>query len=180
MANELSSHTETPVPAGAFPPFQTDTFVSQLFWLSVSFALLYAVVAKFGLARVGAILEERRTHIADDFAEADRHKTESHRVMEDYDSALGRARSQADVLIRRTQQRVKFEAMRERDKFQKDVKKQLIEADGAIGKAKQIATTNIRMIAVETASDVLAQLVGKTPKKDVVFDAVDGVLNRRG
>ena len=70
--------------------------------------------------------------------------------------------------------------MRERDKFQKDVKKQLIEADGAIGMAKQIATTNIRMIAVETASDVLAQLVGKTPKKDVVFDAVDGVLNRRG
>ena len=88
MANELRRHTETPVPAGAFPPFQTDTFVSQLFWLAVSFALLYAVVAKFGLARVGAILEERRTHIADDFAEADRHKTKSHRVMEDYDARL--------------------------------------------------------------------------------------------
>ena len=105
MANELSSHTETPVPAGAFPPFQTDTFVSQLVWLSVSFALLYALVAKFGLARVGAILEERRTHIADDFAEADRHKTESHRVMEAYDSALGRARSHADILIEKKLER---------------------------------------------------------------------------
>ncbi len=100
--------------------------------------------------------------------------------MEAYDSALGRARSQADVLIRRTHQKVKFEATRERDRFQKDVKKQLIEADGAIGKAKQIATTNIRTITVEIASDVVAQLVGRTPEKDVVLDAVDDVLKRRG
>ena len=178
MADNFGSHTGTPVPTVAFPPFQTDTFASQLIWLSVSFALLYALVAKFGLARIGAILEERRAHIANDFAEADRHKAESHRVMDDYDGALTHARSRAEGLIGRSQQKVKFEAARERDKFQKGVKKRLIEADSAIGKAKQTATTNIRMIAVETASDVVTQLVGRTPEKNVVFDAVDGVLKR--
>src|SRR5215210_6113571 len=116
MASDLSSHTGTPAPVVVFPPFQTDTFVSQLIWLAVSFALLYALVAKFGLPRIGAILEERRKHIADDFVEASRHKAESQRVMDAYQSALADARSRAGILISKTQQKLKFEAMRERDK----------------------------------------------------------------
>src|SRR4051794_2609926 len=107
MASDLSSHIGAPAPVVAFPPFQKDTFASQLIWLIVSFSLLYTLVAKFGLPRIRAILEERRKHIADDLAEASRQDAESHRVMDTYHSALTDARSRANILISQAEQRLK-------------------------------------------------------------------------
>ena len=62
---------------GGFPPFQTQTFASQLVWLAIAFVLLYVLMAKLALPRVGAIIEGRRKHIEDDIAEAGQLKTKS-------------------------------------------------------------------------------------------------------
>ena len=55
---------------GAFPPFQSQTFASQLVWLVVAFVLLYVLMLKVALPRVGAIIEQRHKRIADDIADA--------------------------------------------------------------------------------------------------------------
>ena len=57
-----------------FPPFDPATFGSQLFWLVILFGLLYILMSRVALPRVGAILEERDNRIAGDLAEAARLK----------------------------------------------------------------------------------------------------------
>ena len=65
-----SARTELPsAPKGAFPPFQRETFASQAIWLAVSFVILYALVARLALPRIGAIIENRRSRIAADIAD---------------------------------------------------------------------------------------------------------------
>ena len=62
-----TAHTEVPGEhKAAFPPFNPQTFASQLFWLVVTFVLLYAIMAKVALPRVGGIIANRQKHIADD------------------------------------------------------------------------------------------------------------------
>ena len=97
MAKTQNAHTE--VPGGkhvAFPPFNRETFASQLFWLAITFALLYLLMARFALPRVGSIIEARRSKIDSDLAAAAQLKTNAEAAMAAYEKALAEARARAD------------------------------------------------------------------------------------
>ena len=94
-----NSHTEQPSGhKAAFPPFNKATFASQLFWLVIAFALLYALMAKVALPRVGAIIENRQKRIADDIADAGKLKTQSDEAIAAYEKALADARARAQAI----------------------------------------------------------------------------------
>jgi len=48
----------------SFPPFDPTYFASQLFWFAISFVLLYVLLSRFVLPRIGGAIEERRDRIA--------------------------------------------------------------------------------------------------------------------
>src|SRR5215470_15910358 len=68
MATPPSEHD------GGFPPFQRDTFASQLLWLAIFFVALYFIAYKLALPRVGSIIADRRKRIAGEIAAAARMK----------------------------------------------------------------------------------------------------------
>ena len=78
---EPTTHTEMPEGHGVFPPFDKSTFPSQLIWLSVTFVLLYVLMAKMALPRIASILQERRKRVDDDLSEAQRFKEQSDAVI---------------------------------------------------------------------------------------------------
>ena len=45
--------------SGGFPPFESSTFASQLVSLAIFFAVLYLIVSKLALPRVGGAIEAR-------------------------------------------------------------------------------------------------------------------------
>jgi len=70
-----TAHTEVPGGHKApFPPFQSETFVSQLFWLVIAFAVLYLLTSRLVLPRVGGIIEARAKQIEGDLSEAQQFK----------------------------------------------------------------------------------------------------------
>ena len=73
---ESVEHVPSGEHGGGFPPFQKDTFASQLLWFALVFVTLYLLMSRFALPRVGAILEHRRQRIEGDLAAAQRLKDE--------------------------------------------------------------------------------------------------------
>ncbi len=67
---ETTAHTEQPETPSGFPPFQSEHFPSQLLWLTVFFVLLYILMSRIALPRIGSIFEERSKRIGDDLAAA--------------------------------------------------------------------------------------------------------------
>src|SRR4029077_17370868 len=101
-----TAHTEVPGEhKAAFPPFNPQTFASQLFWLVVTFVLLYAIMAKVALPRVGAIIANRQKHIADDFAEAEQSRAQSDAAIAAYEKALADSRDRARGIPKETRER---------------------------------------------------------------------------
>ena len=100
---------------GGFPPFQSETFASQLFWLAIAFVLLYALMSKLALPRVASIIDNRQKHISDDLAEAARFKGESDAAVAAYEKALADARARAQVIAAETRELQAAEADKRQD-----------------------------------------------------------------
>src|SRR3954467_4239641 len=93
------SHPEAPSGAKpAFPPFQKETFASQIVWLAVTFVALYLLISRIAVPRIGGIIEQRAKRIETDFAEAQRAKTDSEAALAAYEKALADARSRAQAI----------------------------------------------------------------------------------
>src|SRR5437868_5023398 len=80
---------------GGFPPFQSETFASQLVSFAIAFILLYVIVSRFALPQVGGIIDKRQSVIDNDLAEAQRLKSESDAAIKAYETELATARANA-------------------------------------------------------------------------------------
>jgi F-type H+-transporting ATPase subunit b len=165
MAENRSTSTEATPPSehgGGFPPFQKDTFASQLLWLALFFVALYFLASRLALPRVGSILEERRSRIAGDFAAASRMKDEA-------DAAIA---AYAQALAAEARDKFNREAEAERTATEGTLNARLAAADQTIAATKAAAMANVQAIAEDTAIAIVARLVGATPSREVAAAAV--------
>ena len=173
-----NAHTEAPGHAKVFPPFQPENYASQLVWLGLTFVLLYVVMAKIALPRVGAIIEARRSRIESDIAEAGRLKSDAEAAMAAYEEALAAARARAHAIAAEMREKLDAEAALRRNAIERELNVRLAAAERAIGESKARAMVSVREIAVEAAAAIVARLTGSAPAEPAVVKAVDTVLKR--
>ena len=163
---------------GGFPPFNSQTFPSQLVWLVIAFVLLYTLMAKLALPRVGGIIENRQKRIDDDVAEAGKLKHQSDEAVAAYEKALADARGRAQTIANETRERQAAEAETARKKTEDALNAKLAAAEKTIAAAKEAAMSNVRAIAQDAAGAIVERLIGSTPGEKTVADAVADVLKR--
>jgi F-type H+-transporting ATPase subunit b len=168
-----SAHTEVPGGAKApFPPFNKDTFASQLVWLAITFVLLYLLMSRLALPRVGGIIEARNGQIDGDLAEAQRLKDDTEAAMAAYEKTLAEARTNAQAIAAKTREGLMAEADERRKTLEGRLHQKLEEAEKSIAATKTAAMGNVRSIATEAASSIVERLIGTKPADNVVADAV--------
>ena len=166
------------VGGAAFPPFDPTTFIPQLFWLGITFAFLYVMLARVALPRIAAALEERSDRIADDLDTAEQLGKQAAEALEAYESAIAEARSEASRLLADSRAAMKAESDRARAEVEAELSDLVSKAEVRIGEAKANAVESIRGVAIEIAGEVSAKVLGATPDPASVESAVDKALNR--
>jgi len=163
---------------GGFPPFQAQNFASQLVWLAIAFVLLYVLMAKLALPRVGAAIETRQKRIDDDIAEAGRLKQDSDAAIAAYEKALADARAGAQTIAGEMRERQAVEAETTRKRLEDQLNAKLADAEKSIAATKEAAMRNVRGIAEDAARAIVERLIGKAPSDGAVGAAVADVLKR--
>ena len=163
---------------GGFPPFDSHSFASQLVWLVIAFVLLYALMAKWALPQVGAILESRQKHIDDDVAEAGKLKTQSDEAIAAYEKALADARAKAQAIANETRDKQAAAAEARRKTLEDELNVKLADAEKPIAATKQAAMSNVRGIAEDATRAIVERLIGQAPNDKAVTDAVAASLKR--
>jgi F-type H+-transporting ATPase subunit b len=173
---ETMEHVPGAEHAAGFPPFQKDTFVSQLFWLAVLFLALYWIMSRIALPRVGSILEERRNRMDGDIADANRMKAESDEAIATYEKALAEARNKAHTFANEAREQHAAAAEAARKDLDASLNTKIAEAERAIAVRKTAAMASVQGIAAEAASAVVERLIGVTPAGHDVDSAVADAL----
>jgi F-type H+-transporting ATPase subunit b len=176
-AKGATAHTEADGGHKApFPPFQKDTFASQLVSLAIAFVALYLIVSKIALPRVGGIIDARQNAIDGDLAEAQKLKDASGAALKAYESELAAARSRAQAIGAETREKLNAVSEAERKTLEERLALKLAEAEKTIASTRESAMSNVRGIAAEAAAAIVQRLTGVAPDGKSVQGAVDASL----
>lgn len=157
---------------GAFPPLDTSTFPSQLFWLVIFFALLYLLMSKVALPRLAGILENRAGKIESDIAKAQALKDETENAIKSYEKALADARANAQGIAAETRAKVTAEVDSEKAQLDKSLGEKIAEAEAVIAASKSKAMKDVSAVAAEAAAEIVAELTGGKVTKTAAAKAI--------
>ncbi|MFY9692686.1 MAG: F0F1 ATP synthase subunit B' [Xanthobacteraceae bacterium] len=170
--------TQAPAKHNSFPPFQTENFPSQLAWLALSFVLLYVVMARVALPRVGSILKARADRMSDDLAAASQFKERSDAAHAAYEKSLSDARARAQGIAHSTREQHAREAEQLHKRLETEMHERLAAAERSIAQTRNAAMSNVGSIAADAASAIVERLIGQSPAKDTVAAAVGDAMKR--
>jgi len=159
---------------------QIHTYLGQIFWLFVTFGLLYIVLWKAALPRVSTILQERQERIDEDLRKAEEFKQEADDAIAAYEKLVAEARSQAQTVIREANVALAADAAARQDALTVRIKADVAEAEARIDKARTEALANIQTVAVEVAQAATIRLIGKDIPTDNAEAAVAAAMRERG
>ena len=162
--------------SGGFPPFESSTFASQLVSLAIFFVLLYVIVSKLALPRVGGAIEARQNKIEGDLAEAQTLKDQSDAALKAYEGELASARSRAQAIGNESRDKANAQAEAERKTLEEQLAAKLAGAEKTIASTRATAMSNVRGIAADAAGQIVQQLTGVVPDAASVNAAVDASL----
>jgi F-type H+-transporting ATPase subunit b len=159
-----------------FPPFEADTFASQLVSLAIAFGLLYIIVSRVALPRMKSVLMARQGAIDSDLAEAQKLRDQSDAALKAYESDLASARAKAVGIGSEIRDKLNAQAEVDRKALEARLATKLAAAEKTIAETRTAAMGNVRSIAADAAGAIVQRLTGTTPDAGTVNTAVDAAL----
>ena len=176
MMAEVTTTETTEHPAGheaaGFPPFDTTTFPSQLFWLAITFAFLFTVLWKVAGPRINGAITSRRGAINGAIAEAGKAREQAEAAQAGYEAALGTARSRANALAEETRQTLNAEIAKAKAEAAATAAKAMHEADSRIAATRETAKAHVVTAARDAAIAIVERLTGDKVSADEAAKAV--------
>jgi F-type H+-transporting ATPase subunit b len=160
--------------------FSTPLTTSQVYWGAAIFIVLYLLLSRVGLPKVGAVIEQRAVHIAADLDAAKTQKAQADAAVAELTTTIQRSRAAAQGEINQAVDQAKAAAAEQATALNARLETQLRAAETQINAARAAALGALHQVASETASTVIARLTGAAADLPRVDAAVAAALAARG
>lgn len=148
------------------------TYASQIFWLLITFGILYFGIGKMMVPKVMATVDAREGQIAGDLAAAEQARLAADQIEAAWRAKMDEARAAAHAETTAA----KAQAVKATESQIKSIDVELAERlahhDLAVGSAKAQAMLNLQAVAAEVTQDLVAKVSGLTVGIDAAADAV--------
>lgn len=162
--------------AVGMPQLDFSTFPNQIFWLVVTLIVIYLILSRVALPRIGAVLAERKGTITNDIAAAEELKQRAQEAEAAYEKALADARAEAQRIIAETKAEIQKDLDAATDRANAEIAARTAESEKRIGAIRASAEESVAEVARATAQEIVAALGVGSSEPAAVAAAVDARL----
>lgn len=178
LAEAAGGHHGEASSGGGMPQMDVSTYASQLFWLAVTFLVLFVIFSKKTLPDISGVLEKRETLIRNDVEGAETMRREAEAAKEAYEQLMGDSRAQSSRLMADAAEAAKKHAEQELENFRARAAKDIAALESALAQVKADAMDDMHNIVAEVASEAASRIVGIKPDLKQAQTVVQSIKNR--
>ena len=165
--------------SGGMPQLNPEFWISQIFWLTITFGTLYVILSKFILPKISTNLELRKSQILENIEAAEKQKIESEIKIKEYEEIIQNGKNEAKKYFNQTREKVIKDINVKKDSLNKELGVEIKKAETEIQNLRNKAPEKINKIAIETSSDLIQKLIGIEVNSSSITAIVDDLSRKK-
>ena len=147
--------------SGGRPQLNPEFWISQIFWLIITFGILFIVLTKVILPKISNNLETRKSQILENIETADKQKEESQKKIDEYEKIILDSKLKAKNFFNDAREKILDDINKKRVSLEKDLDEEIGEVEKELSELKNKSGEKINKIAAETSAELLKELIGE-------------------
>jgi F-type H+-transporting ATPase subunit b len=160
------------------PQLNPEFWISQIFWLTLTFGSLYVILSKLILPKISANLETRKSQILENIEAAEKQREESVKKLKEYEEIINNTKIEAKKIFNQTREKIIQDINSKKktldEELNEEVKKTELEIKDLMNKAPE----KVSKIAIETSSDLIKLLIGEEVNNSSISAIVEDLSIR--
>ena len=142
------------------PQLNPEFWISQIFWLILTFGILYVLLSKLILPKISINLEIRKSQILENVEAAEKQREESEQKIKNYEKIIQDSKVEANNYFTQTREKILKNINQKKNNLENELNEEIKKAENEIKELKNKSPEKINKIAIETSSDLIKQLMG--------------------
>ena len=159
--------------SGGMPQLNPEFWVSQIFWLVLTFGLLYIILSKLILPKISNNLESRKSQILENIETAEKQREESEKKVKEFEKIILESKIEAKNYFNEARQKILEDITIKKNSLDKDIDDEISAAEQEIKNLKTASSEKIKNIAIETSSELIKQLIGEEANNSSISAIVE-------
>ncbi len=147
--------------SGGMPQLNPEFWISQIFWLIITFGILFIVLTKVILPKISDNLETRKSQILENIEIADRQKEESQKKIDEYEKIIVDSKVKAKNYFNEAREKILDDINKKRTELEKDLDEEIGGVEKELYDLKNKSGEKINKIAAETSAELIKELIGE-------------------
>ena len=166
--------------SGGMPQLNPEFWISQIFWLTLTFGILYLVLSKLILPKISTNLESRKSQILENIEAAEKQREDSETKLKAYEEIISKSRLDSKNIFNQARVKALKDINAKREVLDKQIDDEIVKAEQEIKILRESAPDKINKIAIETSSELVQKLIGAEINNSSISAIVDDLSRRNG
>ena len=164
--------------SGGMPQLNPEFWISQIFWLVITFGILYIILSKIILPKISDNLETRKSQVLDNLEVAEKQRNDSETKLREFDNIILKSKIDAKSLFNESRKKLLNDIDNKRQKLEEEIDKEIKIVEIEIEDLKKKSPEKINKIAIETSSDLINQLIGTSVNNSSITAIVNDIASK--
>ena len=166
--------------SGGMPQLNPEFWVSQIFWLILTFGIMYLALSKLILPKISNNLESRKSQILENIEAAEKQREDSDAKLKEYDEIISKSKLEANSIFNQAREKALKDIGAKREALDKQIDEEIKKVEQEIALLKKGAPEKISKIAIETSTEIIKKLIGADVNNSSISAIVDDLSKKNG